>query len=174
MRLLPPAVDDLLSFHKKDRATFEKIVRRLLYIQRDSQVGFLLSGHFADFRKLKVTHPELRIVWKVLHDENGEEVIEIAQIWAIGARANGEIYKELKKRIALLEGNQEATELSRVLAIIATGKREAIPKLQPLDPVPSYLEEALVNRMGLSAEAVRGLTGPIALELWTQFIQRGN
>lgn len=172
VRFLPEAVDDLLKLARRDSSVAKKVRRRLIYVASDSNVGLPLTGEFAGYWKLKVSQPELRIVWRIIHDADGSEIVEIAEIIVIGGRANNEVYKELRRRIVRLEGDAELLELAEVLKMIASGKKGKMPKSVAKEPVPSFLEEVLIAKIGLSKEQVLGLSGPEALELWTLFVRK--
>jgi mRNA-degrading endonuclease RelE of RelBE toxin-antitoxin system len=175
VRLIDDAVEDLLQISKKDKGALKVVLTRLAYISRDAYVGSALSGDLGGFRKLRVTDPAIRIIWKVVKSADGSQFIEVAHIWAIGRRRDDEIYKEMKKRVKLLSQRPETSELGEVLGAISSRSWGALPKVaEPAQPVPSYLEEMLIREMKLTPEEVAEISGPEALDLWTQFIKKSK
>ena len=59
-------------------------------------------GGLIGWRKLTVGDRHWRIIWRTHTDVSGLLIVEIAEIWAIGARADSKIYKELTDRFSTM------------------------------------------------------------------------
>lgn len=44
------------------------------------------------FRKLVAGDRDCRIVWRVTHDDSQRVVVDVAEVWAFGARSDAEVY----------------------------------------------------------------------------------
>jgi mRNA interferase RelE/StbE len=70
------------------------------------------------YRKLTVGNRTWRIIWRVLKSPGGEVVIEVSEVWAIGARSDDDIYKEMKKRVAKAKPSAASKSLLEVIALL--------------------------------------------------------
>lgn len=72
-------------------------LKQMLLLERNPRAGNLV-GH----RKLVVGDRDWRIVWRTTTDDRGSVVIEIADMWAVGARAASEAYAKMTNRVAAM------------------------------------------------------------------------
>ncbi|MEX1218347.1 MAG: hypothetical protein WEA11_07505 [Acidimicrobiales bacterium] len=160
---------------RSDPQIVRQVLKRLLYIERDPTVGDPLLGDLIGFRKLTVGDRRWRIVWRVLTDSNGELVVEIAEVWGVGARADSAIYAEMTRRVATLPKNPQTIALADVIESIGrTAMGFRIDEQQHRDPLPEWLLSRLVYTAGYSRREVESLDGEAAMELWERFITSDN
>ena len=170
VRLTDPAIEDLHRLASSDPQTVRKVLAKMLMLERDPNAGDPLLGDLIGFRKLTVADRTWRIVWRVTTDANGSEVIEIAEVWAIGARADAEVYAEMTERVAMLD-----TPITRTLADVLERLGRAAAALtattEPVyDPVPPWLATRLEHTAGMSGDSIRKLSGAAAMELWERYM----
>jgi mRNA interferase RelE/StbE len=103
-------------------------------------------------------------VWRVTTDEDANTVIEIAEVWAVGARADAEVYAEMNDRIAALGDNPTTQALSSVIAQLgrAGGRITATDEPTP-DPVPPWLVDRQVHQLHVTPDEATRLTGAEAM-----------
>lgn len=79
--------------------------------------GGPLLGFQVTLRKLIVGDRDYRIAWRVTEGESFQPVLEIAEVWAAGARFNAAVYQERVQRAEVLEGagNTQAQSLADIL-----------------------------------------------------------
>lgn len=170
VRLTDPAIADLQALFKLDPSILSRVFTKMLLLELDPNAGEPLVGKLVQWRKLTVGDRTWRIIWIPTEDTIGELVIEIAQVWAVGARSDSEIYQEMQARLAAAPASPKTTALSEVLAMFG-GKFGEIPAAsEPVDePAPAWLLDRLEYTVGLSREEIRGLSVEQAMELWDQF-----
>lgn len=173
VRLTAPAIEDLKRLLKKDPQIVRAALKKMLLLERDPGAGEPLVGQLVGWRKLTVGNRDWRIVWRVTTDAAGATVIDIAEVWAVGARADSEIYDEMKTRLAASEAGPEATALSEAIELLGKSVAGAIaPTAEPaFDPVPEWLARRL-EKAGMSEEQIAALTPEQAMDAWDRFITR--
>lgn len=173
IRLTDPAIDDLRAIYKLDPSVLRLVLKKMLLLETNPRAGEPLMRELAMWRKLTVGDRHWRIVWIPKQDMVGQEVIEIAQVWAIGARNDEEIYEETKQRIESLPVTPRTTSLIDVLTLLNSRTIDIVAAAEPLDePAPAWLITKLEKNMGLSKDQVRGLSREQAVELWEEHISR--
>lgn len=173
VRLTDPAISDLQALFKLDPSILRKVFTKMLLLELDPNAGEPLIGKLVQWRKLTVGDRTWRIIWIPTEDTIGELVIEIAQVWAVGARSDSEIYQEMKARLDAAPSSPKTIALTDVLAMFGEKFGEIPATLEPVDePAPAWLLSHLHHRVGLSPEQTRGLSREQALELWEDFITR--
>ena len=113
--LTAAAIDDLQTIHRKDPRISRLILKKIIQISRGPRMGEALHGELIGFRKAVVGDNHWRIVWRVITNSNGQEIVEIAEIWAIGARSNDQVYQEMRKRLASVSDNPDLLPLSQLV-----------------------------------------------------------
>lgn len=174
VRLIEPAVHDLTMLVRSDPQIVRAVLKRLLFIERDPSVGEPLLGELIGVRKLTVGDRQWRIIWRVLTDSAGDLVLEIAEVWGVGARAESAIYAEMTRRVATLPKNPQSIALGDVIASLgrtAMGVRPA--ESQRREPVPEWLLSRLVYSAGYSRRDVESLDAEDAMVLWERHITGG-
>ena len=159
---------------RSDTQIVRQVLKRLLYIEREPNAGEPLLGDLIGFRKLTVGDRHWRIIWRVLTDSAGDLVVEIAEVWGVGARAESAIYAEMTRRVATLPKNPQSVALGDVIASLsrtAVGVRPAESQRREL--VPEWLLSRLVYSAGFSRRDVESLDAEDALVLWERHITGG-
>ena len=108
-----------------------------------------------------------------MQDKSGDIIIEIAQIWAVGARSDSAIYKEMKERISSLPDSPNTTSLAHVLELLGSksGERAATP--EPTNELaPRWLLDRLEHSAGIPVDQIKGLSVDEAMSLWEAYITR--
>lgn len=177
VRLTDPAVEDMERLLAKDPQIVRWALQKMLLLERNPQAGEPLLGGLIGWRKLTVGNRDWRIVWRVSEDSAGAVTITIAEVWAVGARSDAEVYDEMTTRIADLSDGPETRALRSVVQLL--GRHVDRPELhrtaEPVhDPVPSWLQVRLVHTAKLSVDEVESMTGEAAMARWEQFLRRGK
>jgi len=149
-----------------------KVIKKILLLLESPEAGYPLGGELVGFRKLVVGPNTWRVVYRIRDDK----VIEICEIWAIGERADAEVYAEATARIR--EAARQRPEF-RGLAEIAErlGKlvgRVAVPQPKPREPVPDWLAERLIYTVGLPAQQVAAMSLEEAVDCWGEYTRTGK
>lgn len=169
--LTDPAVADL---HRLDGAPLVWALKKMLLLETDPQAGEPLLGSLTGYRKLVVGNRDWRIVWRVLSDERGALTIEVAEVWAVGARSDGEVYAEMTERVSSLGDSPVRRSLSAILDELgrrAKGLQATPVTLAPSRPEP-WLVERLVHTASLDRDRVLTMTSEQAVDAWTAHITR--
>lgn len=145
-----------------------KVLKKVLLLCDEPEAGHPLAGALTGYRKLVVGRNHWRIVYRVT--DGG--VLEICEIWCVGARSDSEVYREATARVvAMSDGIPEVQRLGAVierLGRLAGGIVVEAPP--PLDPVPDWLADRLIHTVGMEPEKVAALGLEQAVDLWTAFI----
>jgi mRNA interferase RelE/StbE len=160
VRLTDAAMEDLRNLLKKDPQIVRWCLKKMLLLERSPMAGEALVGGLIGFRKLVVGDRDWRIVWRVLTDSAGTVTVDVAEVWAAGARADSEVYEEMRSRVAALGDSPKATALTDVVQTMGRLFTDIEPTPEPLatEPVPSWLADRLVRIVGLSPDDVAGMT----------------
>ncbi len=159
VRFIDPAIEDL---RRLPPSTVAKVLKKLLLLEGDPKAGHPLGGPLTGFRKVTVGNRD----WRIVYREIPGGVIEVCEVWAIGARADEEIYEEATARVRSLPPTPTTRALVDVLTRLNT--REVIHEAQP-EALPPWLVERLVYTAGLSPEVVEHMTPDEALEAWVEY-----
>ena len=171
VRFIEPAVHDLTMLLRSDPQIVRQVLKRLLLIERDPHVGEPLLGDLIGFRKLVVGDRHWRVVWRTFTEPSGELIVEIAEVWGVGARADSAIYAEMRRRVNSLPTNPSTTALSDViesLGRVSMGLRSA--EASRREPVPEWLITRLVHTAGLERRVVEAMDAEAAMQLWERHI----
>jgi len=116
--------------------------------------GEPLLGNLIGYRKLTVGDRDWRIVWRVLSDDRGGVIVEISEVWAIGARSDAEVHTEMATRAAQLPESPPRRSLMNVIDEL--GKRakgvQARPPLEARVGPEQWLIDRLVHTAGLDRD----------------------
>lgn len=160
VRLTEDAVLDLHRLHKKDPQIVRSVFKKMLLLEKSPESGEPLLGALVGFRKLVVGDRDWRIVWRVTEDASGHPILDISEVWAIGARSDGEVYEELTSRVARMGDGPKIQPLKDV--IVQMGRLyesvEATPEPVRGSTLPPWMETALADQLHLSAQEISGLT----------------
>ena len=102
VRLIEPAFEDLRRLLALDPQIVRWALKKMLLLERHPDAGEPLLGGLVGWRKLIIGNRDWRLVWRITHDDLGATVIEVAEVWAVGARADAEVYAEMVSRVESL------------------------------------------------------------------------
>lgn len=174
LRFTDDAVDDLTQLQKKNRPALAWAMKKFLVIESNPEAGESLGGVLSGFRKLTISNRDWRVVWRVTSDDSGATIIDIGEIWAVGARKDSEVYEGMRSRLDSLPSNEQTKTLSEVVDLLETKRKRKKTPARPLDePDPSPAEAwqiaDLVNIAGYPEELARQLTKAEATKAWETF-----
>lgn len=177
VRLTDPALDDLERLLKKDPQIVRWALKEMILLERDPEAGEPLLGQLVGWRKLTVGDRDSRIVWRVTSDDGGKVTITIAEVWAVGARDEAEVYGEMQARVAAAEKTPSTTALAEVIGLL--GRHAARDDLEAAvepssDPVPDWLRERLVHTAGVDPSDVDQMSGEAAMQRWEHYMTTGE
>lgn len=171
VRLTEPAVEDVSRLVRLDPQVARQALKKMILLERDPDAGAPLLGALMGFRKLTVGDRHWRIVWRVTTGEHGREVVEIAEVWAAGARSDGEVYAEMNERVEQLPATPQSQSLADVVHALGRAAGDVTAARQPMDePVPEWLADRLVYTAGMDRARVDEMTPEVAMETWETFI----
>ena len=171
VRLTSDAVGDLDRLLRKgDPQVVKWAFKKMLLLEQNPEAGDALLGGLMGWRKLTVGDRDWRLVWRVTH-ETGAVVVDIAEIWAFGARSDAEVYEEMESRIAAAPQTPNTQALADVLATLGklTDDLEATPEPLAPEPLPKWLRESLLYVVRLPAAQVDALSRADADRLWLDY-----
>lgn len=161
------AIDDLRRIGPD---AVPKVLKKVLPLADDAMAGYPLGGELTGFRKLVVGRNTWRIVYRITDDK----AIEICEVWAVGARADAEVYDEAAARVRNAVG--ERPELSRLGDVLERLGRTAgdLSALAPAvrEPVPEWLALRLIHTVGMSPHDVAALSLEEAVDRWGVFMSQ--
>jgi mRNA interferase RelE/StbE len=175
VRLIEAAAHDLTMLIRSDPQIVRQVLKRLLYIERNPTVGDPLLGDLIGYRKLTVGDRHWRIIWRVVTQPNGDLIVEIAEVWGVGARAESAIYAEMTRRVATLPKNPQTIALGDVIESLGrTAMGLRVEEQQRREPLPEWLLSRLVYTAGFARREVESLDAEAAMELWERYITSDN
>ena len=169
VQFIEPAIEDLVRLSKKNKELLRQVLKKILLIERNPLAGHPLLGGFIGWRKLTVGDRHWRIIWRTHIDESGTVIIEIAEIWAIGARADSKIYKELRNRLDTLAPDQKVQSLKEVIAYLGQGPMPQKQHPEP-EPVPAWLANRLLKNLDISQADIDLMDAESAMSLWESYL----
>lgn len=160
VRLTEDAIADLHRLHRKNPQIVRWAFKKMLLLERSVLAGEPLLGELIGFRKLVVGDRDWRIVWRATTDTVGTTVIDVAEVWAAGARSDQEVYREMTARVAALGTSPPAVALTTVLDSMGRLFTEVEATFEPVpaEPLPVWLTDRLPQELGLSAAEVAAMT----------------
>lgn len=173
VRLTEDALADLHGLIRKDPQIARWCLKKMLMLERDPYAGEALLGGLIGFRKLTVGDRDWRVVWRVVHEPVGTALVDVAEVWAAGARSRAAVYREMTDRVAGLGADPRAVALTQVLESLGRVAEgiEAKPEPRP-DPVPDWLVSRLVGKAGHVEDDVRRLTPEQAMQAWEDWMRK--
>ncbi|UGT60583.1 type II toxin-antitoxin system RelE family toxin [Nocardia asteroides] len=161
------AIDDL---RKLGPDAVPKVLKKILLLLDSAQAGYPLGGELTGFRKLVVGRNTWRVVYRVVD----QQTIEVCEVWAIGARADSEVYAEATARIVAAAGR--LPEFSRLGSVVERLGRniESFGGAQepPREPVPDWLARRLIHTVGMAPAEVAALDLEQAVDRWAEYTSR--
>lgn len=175
MRLTEDAIADLYRLQKKDPQILRDVFAKMLLLERSSGAGEPLLGALVGFRKIVVGDRDWRIVWRETSDDTHDPVLEIAEVWAAGARADSEIYDEMKSRLDKLKASDHPQAKPLIAVIEQMGRLyagiNAHPEPELSTALPEWLARGLAENLHLPQEEINGLTEEQAQKLMMEHWQ---
>jgi mRNA interferase RelE/StbE len=174
VRLIEPAFADLRALLRLDPQIVRWAVKKMLLLERNPQAGAELHGTLIGWRKLTVSNRDWRIVWRVTSDESGTVIVDVAEVWAVGARADGEVYEEMRSRVATLPSEPKTMALAEVIERLGKVSKvtvglSAAPEPSMAQPLPQWLVKRLTHQAGLAPDAVARMNLQEAVDAWTDW-----
>ncbi|HSA51826.1 MAG TPA: type II toxin-antitoxin system mRNA interferase toxin, RelE/StbE family [Yinghuangia sp.] len=161
------AIDDLRRIGPD---AVPKVLKKILMLVDEPTAGHPLGGELTGYRKLVVGRNTWRVVYRIVDDKT----VEVCEVWAVGARADAEVYAEAIARVR--DASADRPELMPLARAIERLGRLAgdikVPAAKPVEPVPDWLAERLVHSAGLTREEVASLSLEEAVDRWAEFVSR--
>ncbi|WP_207345587.1 type II toxin-antitoxin system RelE/ParE family toxin [Arthrobacter sp. E3] len=167
VRLTEDAIADLHRLAKKDPHIVRTVFKKMLLLERSTNAGEPLMGALIGFRKLVVGDRDWRIVWRVTGDADGTPILDIFEVWAVGARSESEIYEELKARFSQIGDNPKLQPLKDVITQMGRLYESVVAAPEPLreSSMPEWLETALRVQLNLGLAEISTLSEQQGQEL---------
>ncbi|WP_433221810.1 type II toxin-antitoxin system RelE family toxin [Microtetraspora malaysiensis] len=159
-----PAVDDLRRIGPD---AVPKVLKKILLLLDTPEAGYPLGGELTGFRKLVVGRNTWRVVYRIADDKS----IEICEVWAVGERADAEVYAEATARVRTAgKGRPEVIQLGQIIERLGPlAGHIRVDEPPPREPVPDWLADRLIYTVGMSREEVAALDLEKAVDLWAEF-----
>ena len=172
VRLTSDAVGDLERLIRKgDPQVVRWALKKMIHLEQNPEAGDALLGGLVGWRKLTVGDRDWRLVWRVSHDETGAAIVDVAEIWAFGARSDAEVYAEMSGRIATAPETPATKALADVLATLGRLGADLNPTPEPAAPdqLPKWLRESLLYVVRLAPADVDVMTRETAEQVWSDY-----
>jgi mRNA interferase RelE/StbE len=168
IRLTDPAVEDLQQLATRNPQALKWALKKMFLLEENPNAGEALLGGLIGWRKLTVGNRDWRIVWRPTTDPDTTPVIEIAEVWAVGARSDSEVYEEMAARLAAMPDTPRTVALAEVIQRFAKVRAGITPAGPPVkEDLPSWLVDQLVHTAGVHREVIEGMTLKEAVDAWT-------
>jgi mRNA-degrading endonuclease RelE of RelBE toxin-antitoxin system len=142
-----------------------KVLKKVLLLVDDPEAGHPLGGKLSGFRKLVVGRNHWRVVYRLAADG----VVEICEVWCVGARSDAEVYAEAASRVAA-GSSPEHRRLADVIGRLGRLSGKVVVPAEPVgEPVPDWLAHRLVHTVGVAPEKVAALDLRQAVDLWAAY-----
>lgn len=170
IRLTDPAVEDLQRLATHHPQALKWALKKMLLLEENPNAGEPLLGGLIGWRKLTVGNRDWRIGWRPTVDQESKPVIEVAEIWAVGARSDSEVYAEMATRVAAMPDNPQTAALAEVVERFGKLRAGITPANPPAkDDLPRWLVDQLVHTAGLRRETVEAMGLKEAVDAWTEW-----
>lgn len=144
-------------------------LKKTLLLERNPEAGQALHGQLIGWRKLVVGDRDWRVVWRVTHDHQDDAVVDVAEVWAVGARSDQTVYAEMTARVRALPDSPAALALTDVVERLGKVGQDLSVQPEPASTavLPDWLVERLTRQVGLSSEQVEHMSLQEAVDAWT-------
>jgi mRNA interferase RelE/StbE len=161
------AIDDLRRIGPD---AVPKVLKKVLILLDSPGAGYPLGGELTGFRKLVVGRNTWRIVYRVVD----EKQIEICEVWAVGGRADAEVYAEATARVRAASGQRpEIHKLADIIESLGKlGGGVTVPAAPARDPVPDWLAARLIHTVGMAPQDVAALSLEEAVDRWGEYTSK--
>lgn len=175
VRLTEPAFDDLQALLRLDPQLVRQALKKMLLLERDPEAGEPLHGSLITYRKLVLGNRDRRLIWRVTHEADGTVYVDVAEVWAVGARSDSEVYDEMRTRVAQMPDSPATLTLADVVERLGNAAQGVTPAVESRpESVPEWLIARLVASVGLLPEEAASLTRAEALSVWTAWMSRSE
>jgi mRNA interferase RelE/StbE len=145
------------------------VLKKCLLLERNPEAGEELRDGPIGYWKLTVGDRDWSIVWRVTSDDTGLPVFDIAEVWAVGARSDSEVYTEMESRAATLSATPATVPLAESIARLGEVGRDLTPSSEEPEPdtqpaLPGWLLHVLTTVVGMPRVEVDRLTEDQAQE----------
>jgi mRNA interferase RelE/StbE len=108
----------------------------------------------------------------VSSDEAGAIVIDVAEVWAMGARSESEVCQEAHHHVTTLPRSPLTVTLTDVIKRWGTIGVEFEMALEPVpsEPLPPWLADRLTRQAGIPSTEVMSLTQEDAIRAWERWM----
>jgi mRNA interferase RelE/StbE len=178
VRFTDAAFADLQRLTRKgDPQVVRWALKKCLLLERNPEAGEELRGGLIGYRKLTVGDRDWRIVWRVTHDGTGRPVVDVAEVWAVGARSDSEVYAEMDSRVATLSASPATVPLAEAIARLGKIGADIVARSDEPEPgtqpgVPEWLVHVLTTVVQMPPAEVDHLTEEQAQEIWHAYTRR--
>jgi mRNA interferase RelE/StbE len=145
VRLTSDAVEDLERLMRKgDPQVVRWAFKKMIHLERNPEAGDAVLGGLIGWRKVTVDDRDWRLSWRVTHDDAGALVVDVAEVWAFGARTDAAVYEELEGRLAAASPTPHTRALADVLTTLGRlgDDLDATPEPAAREPPPNWSREA--------------------------------
>lgn len=174
VRLTSDAVDDLERLMRKgDPQVVKWALKKMIHLEQNPEAGDGLLGGLVGWRKITVGDRDWRLIWRVTHDDGGAVIVDVAEVWAFGARSDAEVYAEMAGRVATAPQTPRTKALADVLDTLGRlgGSLDATPEpAAPPEPPQPWLRDALLYVVKLPAARVGAMDHERAAQVWRDYI----
>lgn len=176
VRLTEPAFADLQRLQRQDPEALRWSLKKMLLRERDPEAGEPLRGALIGWRKITVGDRDRRVVWRVTHDEAGTVVVDVAEVWAVGARADAAVYAEMRERVASLPPSPATVALADAVERLGRAAAGIAPAQEPAaaEALPEWLVDRLTRQAGLPLADVLAMSLEEAVDAWTAWTSGGQ
>lgn len=169
-------MSDLAEMLRKgDPQVVRWALKKCLLLERDPEAREELRGGLIGFRKIVVGDRDWRVVWRVTHDKIGRTIVDVAEVWAVGARSDADVYQEMRHRAAALRSQQSTSPLAEALESlgrITYGLEATVEPRPEAGELPAWLSQVLTQVVGLPEDEVERLSPEQAHRVWTDYITK--
>jgi mRNA interferase RelE/StbE len=161
------AIDDLRRIGPD---AVPKVLKKILLLEQNTEAGYPLGGELTGYRKLVVG----RNTWRVAYRVTEAKAVEICEVWAVGPRADAEIYAEAVTRVrAAAESRPELASLADILQRLGRAAANIhIASPVHAEPVPDWLAQRLIHSAGMAREDVAAMDLQAAVDAWADFMSK--
>lgn len=169
--IINPAYEDLQKILRRNPQIMHALLNKFYLLERSAFAGEKLAGELHGFRKLVVGRNQWRIVWRPLVRTDGTQVIEIAEVWGIGARKNSEVYEEVIARKNSLGDSPNHVALGLAISQLMP-ELSGVFEYRAPEPIPEWLIARLREQLGLTLDEVLEMDLSTAIQVWQMWTNR--
>ncbi|GAA2027302.1 hypothetical protein GCM10009720_03790 [Yaniella flava] len=173
VRLTDAAWGDLQTMLRKgDPQVVRWALKKCLLLERNPEAGKALRGKLIGFRKIVVGDRDWRLVWRATHDDSGTVVVDVAEVWALGARSDAEVYREVQDRVSQMRDDPATVPLAAAIDALGRAAYGLKASTEPDEKaaVPEWLVNTLVYVVKMPRHEIARLSPEQAQRIWNGYI----